>query len=130
MAFKGIEKRTCIRFDIPGATVSFRNERRLFSSASYEEYCPLLDISRGGLRFLSQKSLKINSKLTLKISIPDDKNPFDIRGRVGWSRTNPGMSYKYQVGFQFFPYGDKKKHNPPNALVNIIALEEKFGKDQ
>lgn len=129
MAYKGLERRTCIRFVISGATISYRQEKRLFKTKNYEEFCPLLDISRGGLRFLSQKLLKVKNKISLTISIPDEKAPLSVKGHVRWTRLNPGQSYKYQIGIQFNPYGDKKKHNPPGALVKIISLEEKFAKD-
>jgi len=55
MDFEGIERRTCIRFEIPGATVSYKLKRPLLAKTSYgEEFCPTIDLSRGGLRFLSK----------------------------------------------------------------------------
>src|SRR5665647_2542054 len=67
MGEKGIERRLCQRFKIPGATVSYRKEK-LFSSKTKidEEFCPVLDLSRGGIRFLTQKPLKFKSKVTLQ----------------------------------------------------------------
>jgi len=49
-----------------------------------------------------------------------------FKGRVRWSAANPGKSYKYQIGIQFNPYGEKKGQNYPGSLVKIIALEQKF----
>ena len=53
MALKGLEKRTCIRFVIPGSTVSFKREKLFSHQEDYEDdYYPLLDMSRRGLRLL------------------------------------------------------------------------------
>jgi len=128
MVKKEIERRACIRFEIPGATVSYRVFR--FSpklKRSYgEEFCPVMDLSRGGLRFLCQSKLDINAKIQMKVSVPGERVPLEILGKVRWSAANPGKSYKYQTGVQFNPYGEKKKQNYPGNLVKIIALEQKF----
>jgi hypothetical protein len=47
-------------------------------------------------------------------------------GIVRWFASNPGQSYKYQLGVQFLPYGDKKDMNYPGNLVKIISYEQKF----
>jgi len=127
MAETGPERRTCIRFEIPGSTVSYKLSKLLSTHKSYgEEFCPLLDISRGGMRFVCQNQIKINSKMTMKISIPGERIPLVLKGDVRWAAPNPGQSYKYQVGVQFNPYGEKKGQNYPGNLVKIIALEQKF----
>ncbi len=127
MVDKGIERRLCQRFKVPGATLSYRRERLFASEGRYaEEFCPVLDVSRGGVRFLTQKSLKFKSKVALQISIPGERVPLNLRGRVRWSSFNAGKSYKYQAGVQFNPYGEEKGQNYPGALVKIIALEQTF----
>ena len=127
MGEKGIERRLCQRFKIPGATVSYRKDT-LFSSKTRidEEFCPVLDLSRGGVRFLTQKPVKFKSKVTLQLSIPGERIPLNLKGRVRWSTFNAGKSYKYQAGVQFSPYGLEKNQNVPHALTKIIALEQKF----
>jgi hypothetical protein len=127
MSDKGTEKRSCQRFKIPGATVSYQRERRLFPSKGFEqEFCPVLDLSRGGVRFLTQKPLKFKARIVLQVSIPGERIPLNLRGQVRWSSFNPGKSYKFQAGVQFNAYGEKKAQNYPGALVKIIALEQKF----
>jgi hypothetical protein len=127
MSDKGIERRLCQRFKIPGATVSYQRERWLFPPKGFEqEFCPVLDISRGGVRFLTQKPLKFKAWIVIQISIPGERIPLTLRGHVRWSSFNPGKSYKYQAGVQFNAYGEKKGQNYPGALVKIIALEQKF----
>ena len=127
MEYIGIERRTCIRFEIPGATLSYKKDKALLPETKYgEEFCPILDISRGGLRYLTQENLKINMNVTLKISLPGERVPLVMKGQVRWVAINAGKSYKYQLGVQFNPYGEKKGQNYPGALVKIIALEQKF----
>jgi Tfp pilus assembly protein PilZ len=127
MGEKGIERRLCQRFKIPGATISYRKEKLLSSKTKIdEEFCPVLDLSRGGIRFLTQKPLKFKSKITLQLSIPGERIPLDLKGRVRWSTFNAGKSYKYQAGVQFSPYGLDKKQNVPQTLTKLVALELKF----
>jgi hypothetical protein len=127
MGDKDVERRLCQRFTIPGATVSYRKEA-LFASKTRvdEEFCPVLDISRGGVRFLTQKPLKFKSRIALQLTVPGERVPLDLRGRVRWSTFNAGKSYKYQAGVQFNPYGLEKGQNGPQALTRIVALETKF----
>ena len=127
MVEKGLERRLCQRFKISGATVSYRKEKLLSSKTKIdEEFCPVLDLIRGVVRFLTQKPLKFKSKVTLQLSIPGDRIPLSLKGRVRWSTFNAGKSYKYQAGVQFSPYGLEKNQNVPQALTKIVALEQKF----
>lgn len=127
MGEKGMERRLCQRFKIAGATVSYRRNRLFSSKAKVdEEFCPVLDLSRGGVRFLTQKPLKFKSKIVLQLSIPGERAPLDLKGRVRWSTFNAGQSYKFQAGVQFNPYGLEKDQNPPQTLTKIVGLEQKF----
>jgi hypothetical protein len=127
MGEPGIEQRACVRFEVPGATVSYRTKKIIDLKKNYgEEFCPVADISRGGLRFLSKSFLHLNSEVSLKVSIPGDTTPLNLLGRVRWVGKYASGSYKCQIGVQFHPYGEKKNQNYPGALVKIIALEQKF----
>jgi len=127
MPEKELERRLCQRFKIPGSTISYKVDRLLLAKKGFEEeFCPVLDLSRGGVRFPTQKLLKFKSKISLQISIPGERIPLNLVGLVRWVSYNPGKSYKYQVGVQFNAYGEKKDQNYPGALVKIIALEQKF----
>ncbi|MFW6140667.1 MAG: PilZ domain-containing protein [Acidobacteriota bacterium] len=132
MVKKGIERRTCTRFEIPGATVSYKvfHISPKLKRGYGEEFCPVVDLSRGGLRFVCQNKLDMNSKMKMKVSVPGERVPLELLGRVRWSAANPGKSYKYQTGVQFNPYGEKKKQNYPGNLVKIIALEQKFSEEK
>ncbi|MBE0461695.1 MAG: PilZ domain-containing protein [Candidatus Aminicenantes bacterium] len=127
MDYKGIEKRVCVHFEIPGATLNYKKNKIIFPSKTHnEEFCPVMDISRGGLRFLCQHPLKINTKVLLNISVPGERTSLALNGAVRWTSLNTEKSYKYQVGVQFNPYGEKKGQNYPGTLVKIISLEQKY----
>ncbi len=127
MEYTGKEGRACVRFEIPGATVSYKKKAFITSKEKHgEEFCPVIDISRGGIRFLTQNPIKINTKLNLEIALPGEKIPLIQTGRVRWASFHVGKSYKHQIGIQFDPYGEKKGQNYPGNLTKIIALEQKF----
>jgi Tfp pilus assembly protein PilZ len=127
MVEKSLEKRTCLRFRIPGASVKYKKEKISLKKNDYiAEFLPVLDISRGGICFLAQELLKFGSLITLQISAPGETVPLTLKGTVRWHSPSPGHSYRYQIGVQFLPYGEKKGQNYPGALVKLIALEQKF----
>jgi len=127
MAEENLEKRTCIRFRIPGATIKYRREKKFLRKHAYRaEFCPILDISRGGIRFLAQEMLKYESLVEMRISVPGETSPLVLKGFVRWYSPNQGKSYNYQIGVQFLPYGVSKSLNYPGMLTKIIALEQKF----
>jgi Tfp pilus assembly protein PilZ len=119
MENNGVEKRTCIRFAIPGATVSYE-----FKDYK-EEFSPLVDISRGGAKFLGKHPLEINADITLKISVPGEMIPLTLHGKVRWISFIEEKD-QYFIGVQFNSYGEKEGENYPGNMVKIIALEQKY----
>jgi hypothetical protein len=128
MSENGVERRTCLRFEIPGATVSYKISKLLPSALEkyLEEFCPLIDISRGGLRFRTNQMLEIDTKLQMHVFVPGERGALVLKGRVRWAASQQAAGYAYEVGAQFNPYGEKKDQNYPGNLVKIIALEQKF----
>ncbi|MGB8952955.1 MAG: PilZ domain-containing protein [Candidatus Aminicenantales bacterium] len=126
MGEESIEKRECVRFKIPGATVTYKRDKTLLKKDEMSEFCPVIDISRGGVRFLTHELIKFETKLLVEIHVPGEKIPLSLKGTVRWFSPNPSKSYKYQIGVQFHTYGEKKDQNYPGNLVKIIALEQKF----
>ena len=127
MEYKGINRRACKRIKIKGATVTYKEGRFFFSKKQYvEEFYPVVEISRGGVRFLGKKLFTISSKVSIKISIPEESSPLILKGRIRWTSLNPAMSYKYQIGIQFDPFAWKKGCNHPEVLEKIMKLEQKF----
>ena len=122
-----IKRRECERFEIPNATLTYKVEKSFFTDSEFtHDMLPIYDISRGGIRFLSQIQLKMNTPVLLKIFPPNDENPLIFKGKVTWFTHHPGKSYDYQVGIQFSPYGDKKGLNPPECLSKLKGLEKRY----
>jgi Tfp pilus assembly protein PilZ len=127
MEYKGIDRRAYKRIKIKGATATYKEGRFFFSKKQYvEEFYPVVEISRGGVRFLAKKLFTIASKISLKISIPEEESPLVLSGRVRWTSLDPALSYKYQTGIQFDPFALKKGCNHPEILEKIMKLEKKF----
>ncbi|GAH46749.1 unnamed protein product, partial [marine sediment metagenome] len=88
-------------------------------------FSPLVDMSRGGLKFIGKKPPEIHAEVTLNISIPGERITITLHGKVQW------ISYveakdQYFIGVQFNPYGEKQGENYPGNMVKIIALEQKY----
>ncbi len=125
MKYEGIERKRFKRLKIPGATVNF--SQRHFKRKYSEEFCPVVDLSRGGIRFLCRRLLStIINKISVQIYIPGERTYLNLKGRIRWTSLNPSMNYKYQIGVQFEPFGEKKEHNRPDILERIIALERRL----
>jgi Tfp pilus assembly protein PilZ len=121
------EKRVCLRFRVPGATVKYKKQKAFLKKTDFvAEFCPVLDLSRGGIRFLATELLKFDSEVALMVSIPGEAEFLTLIGIVRWYTLNPGQSYKYQIGVQLNPYGKKKGQNDPAALAKMLELEKKF----
>jgi Tfp pilus assembly protein PilZ len=123
-----IERRACERFEIFGATASYRGEGVFASKDFSVDSFPVIDLSLGGLRLLTDEYFKIDKRVSLKILIPGEEDPLLIRGTVRWVSINPEKSYKYQAGIQFNPYGKKKGENPPGILERLRAMEKRHKK--
>jgi hypothetical protein len=126
--YEKIERKRFERLKIQGATVNFIQKHFLFYKKNYsEEFCPVVDISRGGIRFLCRRLLSTTiKKISLQIFIPGEKTYLNLKGRIRWISLNPSMNYRYQVGVQFYNFGKKKEYNRPETLKRIIALERKL----
>ncbi len=132
MESERIEKRLCRRFKVPGATVHYTVKEEAATEKPDEklvkwdeEFCPVINLSCGGIKFNCSKSLTINSTIILKAFIPGEKTPLLIRGEIRWLSTEKDREHCH-VGVQFFPYGEKEGQNYPGLMVKLLALEQKF----
>ncbi len=118
------ERRACIRFKIPGATVNyFTIPSSPFSRSKLEEaFCPLYDISRGGVRFLSQREIPLESHLELEIKIPGESVPLKMKGRVRWIAPFQEKNYYFQIGVQFSLMVKKRNKIIPAIWLKLLLL--------
>ncbi len=128
--YKGKERRVCRRFEVPGATVSYSLKKILSSDKEKdksweEEFCPVENMSCGGIRYAGKKPLTINSDITVKILIPGERTPLIIHGLVRWLSTEEDIEV-CRTGIQFNPYGEGTGKNYPGLMVKLLELEHKF----
>lgn len=83
----------------------------------------MLDISRGGAKFVCNFRLEAGRKIVVRIFPPGAAEPLEILAVVRWVGKNPGVSYDYQVGIAFNPYGKGKNDNPPEILERLKQIE-------
>jgi Tfp pilus assembly protein PilZ len=125
-----MEKRECHRFCIPGTTLFYKKTGVLGKNRDYpDEYYPVLDISKGGLRFLTNERPKIGLPVKVKVAVPDAGYQPEIQGVVRWVSRNREKSYRYQTGVSFNAYGDRKKDNPSEILTFIQSLEQEHSSE-
>lgn len=120
-----MKKRHCRRFSIPGATLFYRKKTFFRRKGEYpDDYFPVLDISRGGLKFLTNDRISPGSEVTLRLVFPnrDDTQP-EIKAIVRWVSRNREESYRYQTGVSFNAYGPGKRQNPEEILSFLKSLE-------
>lgn len=119
------KKRECKRFTIPGTTLVYKKIPGLWwGKKTYSDSVhPVLDLSRGGLKFLSQTKIKAGSRIFVRLDIPGSKEPVEFKAIIRWISRNPEASYKYQNGVAFYAYGSGKNENPPELLSFLKQLE-------
>lgn len=127
MILPNTEKRACPRFGVPGALIEY-GKLKAFGrqSAALEKGCPVVDLSRGGTRFLTRESPSLGSKLFIEITLPGEDKRLLFHGTVCWMAEHSGDKFHYSVGIQFHPYGQGKRFNAPENLNKLGYLENKF----
>lgn len=119
-----MKKRNCERFSIPGTTLYYKNQPRLFIKHQYsDDYYPVLNMSKGGARFLCNERLKAGKRIIIKIDIPGVDQKLEVLATVRWISKNPEQSYRYQTGVSFNSYGNKNNENSTKILAIFKSLE-------
>ena len=121
------ERRISERFKLQNAAVSYSLKKGIFFKKTYDEKYPVIEISRGGIRFYDEKPLKIDKEVVLKLYLPNLDDPLNLKGKVVWTSFSEDSDYKYQNGIQFFPFGPEQGFNPLDALDRIIKIEKETG---
>ena len=120
-----MKKRHCKRFSIPGTVVSFKRQTWFIQRKQLQQdIYPVVDLSKGGLKFLCDQRLKPGARIIAKIMIPGYEQLSDVMASIRWIAKNPEQSYKYQIGISFNPYGQGRKHNKEEVLAFFKSLED------
>jgi hypothetical protein len=120
------KSRQCERFAVPGAVLHYRRESFWRWNVFYSnEYYPVLNISRGGLKFLSNTKIRAGTRITVKLILPDSSTQPELKAVVCWISLNPESSYRYQHGIAFNPYGQGRKYNESSLLTFFKEMESR-----
>lgn len=84
--------------------------KRLFSflKKARADMFPLVNISEGGIQFLSHKEMTKDERVELAVSIPGEPEPLRVGGRVAWVEKMSGRDF-YRVGAAFVGMSEKDK---------------------
>jgi len=123
-----IERRACERFIVPGSFLSYQVHGLLGRPKKFpEETFYLVDLSKGGLAFLLNKTLKIGTVISILLYFSEKEEPILLKGTVVYSMLHAGIINQYRIGVQFHPFGDKKGYNSPESLKILERLENTYG---
>lgn len=114
------------RFTIPGAVVScMRTGQESFPDAR----CPLSDISKAGLSFLTNEPPDIGSSVSLRVFLPQDQEALELSGIVVYCiPRGPRLTYRYRVGVESNILSQFEGEKSPKLLKTIEDSERKHGK--
>ena len=119
-----LKKRNCKRFSIPGITLYYREKSFFFFTGKYSvDYYPVINLSKGGAKFLCDQRLSPGNRITIKLDIPGMDQAQEILASIKWISKNPEQSYRYQTGISFNSYGNRKNQNSMEVLSFLEALE-------
>ncbi len=122
-----LKKRHCKRFNILGTTLHYKKKSFLWLKREFSrDYFPVLDISKGGLKFLNNNKINAGTAVVLKLNIPEIPATIQVKACIRWIAKNPESSYRYQIGVSFNSYGKSKNENSLKVLSLLKSLEEKF----
>jgi AraC-like DNA-binding protein len=110
------------RTTIPGATVTYwlRGERILNASAP----CPLFDLSREGMAFLSERPLGLGRRTSILLKCPGSSDDLHLEGHVVYSVCSQRAGYQYRIGVRFAPFEAREGCNAPGNLRILTELLE------
>jgi hypothetical protein len=120
----GAERRLHKRYCVKGLKAQLRESRffGLLSKPTSIEY-PCIDISEGGLQFVTKKPFKRNTKLLLDIhnSFSRD-NPIRAKSKVVWLKSLTMLS-TCLVGVEFRPL-KKSEHNELKKIMAMVGEDK------
>lgn len=121
-----MKKRSCDRFSIPGTTLHYKHKSSFFKNHPYSnDYFPVINMSKGGAKFLCNERLQAGKSIVIKFNIPGTDHPAEILAHVRWISKNPEQSYRYQTGIAFHSYGSGKNENSMEILALFESLSQK-----
>lgn len=124
------QKRESLRFEVPGATVNYQPESFLsHENLLGEDNCPIVNMSRNGLCFMSREELFPDSNINIKIIVPGRDTTLNVRGHIRWTTLDQLKDYKYVIGIEFVMDSIFKGLSASDELAELFSLEETYYSD-
>ncbi|MBU1007367.1 MAG: PAS domain-containing protein [Candidatus Omnitrophica bacterium] len=92
--------------------ISYKVAIEVMASGDKTESCQGVDISEGGLCFTTGRQMETGSKINIKLSLPNKREPLNIRARVAWrkaAKETKDNAQAYNVGLEFTDIKDRER---------------------
>jgi Tfp pilus assembly protein PilZ len=109
---KPISKRSYPRFQVPGATISYKDQIH-----------PLVNLGRGGLSFLAKEPLKLGREVSFHLMLSKKKDPIHLRGSVVYCIPSPVVNNHHNIGIRFASFTASRGANSPEIPKILEQLE-------
>lgn len=117
------EQRTSKRYSIDGCAVQARESHLLGIFHKLSKKHMVLDISEGGIHFISREVFKEGKQLTLTLTAPFLKGELiEVQGRVARVKNLPGLS-AYGVGVKFITLSEPDREKLKVLLENAAQTK-------
>lgn len=104
-----MENRGGTRYTARSCFVECRPKRLFpFLKKAQADIFPLVNISEGGIQFLSHKAMARDDRVDLAISIPGEAELLRVGGRVAWVEKMEGRDF-YRIGAAFVGMTEEDK---------------------
>ncbi len=117
--WNGQEKRKKKRYGVRGSTVQYKKKSLLAMLKSPSARFLVLDMSEGGLHFVTREPLQPGQVLLMDIAAPDREEPVSARGRVVWVRKSLDVE-AFHVGVEFVKMSSKNAAGLKNVIENAV----------
>ena len=124
---QGAQRRTCRRFEVPGAKGRYKRVGLLVALKGFSKPCCVTDISKGGLAFACEGKFGDDEEIIAQLLAPNEA-PLNLRAEVRWQGQPEGSAHKI-IGVQFASFGRGRCKNSRAALDVLKRLEAKYGKE-
>ncbi len=116
-----MDKRVFTRIEIPGAKIKYKKNGKSNFLSSLSKSVDIMNLSKSGICFQIDKTMKYGDPVIMKIQFPDGRN-LQLKGQIRWHNLQQTNS-SYHAGVQFAPFGRQSDYNSIEALEYLRSME-------
>ena len=116
-----LDRRVFTRIEIPGAKIKYKKNGKSNFLNSLSRSIDIMNLSKSGIFFPIDETLKYGDPVIMKIQFPDGKY-LRLKGQIRW-QNSPNTNSSNHVGVQFSPFGEQGDHNPIEALEYLRSMD-------